>query len=93
MFSSLVPVTSGPVFWPLLWVRPDCAQPITGHVTEVTCPVIGQAQPEVTPTKRQKTDPGNSIKNVISEHMLQIAVHEHFLRNCLKVNVIEQLWW
>ena len=27
------------------------------QVTEVTCPVIGRAQPELTPSKRQKTGP------------------------------------
>ena len=30
---------------------------ITRQVTEVTCPVIGRAQPELTPSKRQKTGP------------------------------------
>ena len=39
-------------------VSSDFAQPITGHVTEVTCPVIGRAQPELTPSKRQKTGSG-----------------------------------
>ena len=29
------------------------AQPITGQVTEVTCPVIGQAQPELTPNRKR----------------------------------------
>ena len=38
-------------------VSSDYAQPITGQVTEVTCPVIGQAQPDLNPSKRQKTDP------------------------------------
>ena len=33
----------------------DYAQPITGQVTEVTSPVIGQAWPELTTSKRQKT--------------------------------------
>ena len=37
-----------PVFCLLLRVSSDYAQPITGPVTEVTCPVIGQAQPELT---------------------------------------------
>ena len=37
----------------------DYAQPITGQVIEVTCPVIGRAQPELTPSKRQKTGPGS----------------------------------
>ena len=49
---------SGPVFCLLLGVSSDYAQPITGQVTEATCPVIGQAQSELTPSKRQKTDPG-----------------------------------
>ena len=48
---------SGPVFCLLLGVSSDYAQPITGQVTEVTCPVIGRAQPELTPSKRQKTGP------------------------------------
>ena len=47
----------GPVFCLLLGVSSDCAQPITGQVTEVTCPVIGQTQPELTLSKRQKTGP------------------------------------
>ena len=48
-----------PVFGLLLRVSSDYAQPATGHVTEVNCPVIGRAQPEFTPSKRQKTDPAN----------------------------------
>ena len=48
---------SGSVFCLLLGVSSDYAQPITGQVTEVTCPMIGQAQPELTPSKRQKTGP------------------------------------
>ena len=44
-----------PVFCLLFGVSSDYAQPITGQVTEVTCPVIGWAQPELTPSKRQKT--------------------------------------
>ena len=50
--------SSGPVFCLLLGVSSDYAQPITGQVTEVTCPVIGRAQPELTLSKRQKTGPG-----------------------------------
>ena len=45
----------------LTWVRfllvrasSDYAQPITGQVTEVTCPVIGRAQLGLSPSKRQK---------------------------------------
>ena len=48
---------SGPIFRLFLEVSSDYAQPITGQVTEVTCPVIGRAQPEFTPSKRQKTGP------------------------------------
>ena len=35
-------------------VSSDYAQPITGQVTEVTCPEIGQTQPELTLSKIQK---------------------------------------
>ena len=48
----------GSVFCLLLGISSDYPQPITGQVTEVTCPVIGRAQPELTPSKRQKTGPG-----------------------------------
>ena len=47
-----------PIFCLLLRVSSDYAQPITGQGTEVTCPVIGRAHPELTPSKRQKTGPG-----------------------------------
>ena len=50
-------VDPGPIFCLLLGVSSDYAQPITGQVTEVTCPVIGRAQPELTPSKRQKMGP------------------------------------
>ena len=49
----------GPVFCLLLGVSSDYAQPITDQITEVTCPVIGQAQAELTLSKRQKTGPGS----------------------------------
>ena len=57
---------SGPIFCLLLGVSSDYAQPITGQVTEVTCPVIGRAQPELTKSKRQKMGPGLSINRVNS---------------------------
>ena len=44
-------------FSDLLGVSWDYAQPITGQVTGVTCPVIGRAEPELTPSKRQKVGP------------------------------------
>ena len=47
----------GPIFCLLLGVSSDYAQPITGQVTKVTCPVIGRAQSELTLIKRQKTSP------------------------------------
>ena len=47
----------GPVFCLLFEESSDYAQPITGQVTEVTYPEIGQAQPGLTPSKRQKTGP------------------------------------
>ena len=54
-------ISSGPVFCLLLGVSSDYAQPITGQVTEVTCPVISRAKPELNPSKRQKTGPGNVL--------------------------------
>ena len=51
----------GPIFCLLLGVSSDYAQPITGQATEVTCPVIGRAQPELTLSKRQKMGPGCAI--------------------------------
>ena len=47
----------GTVFCLLLGESSDYAQPITGQVTKVTCPVIGRAQPVFTPSKGQKTGP------------------------------------
>ena len=49
----------GPIFCLLLGVSSGCPRPITGQVTEVTWPVIGWAQSELTPSKRQKTGPGH----------------------------------
>ena len=42
--------TPGPIFCLLFGVISDYAQPITGQVTEVTSPVIGQAEPELIPS-------------------------------------------
>ena len=58
LFASQTETKPGPVFCLLLRVSSDCAQPITGQVTDVTWPVIDWAQPELTPSKRQKTGPG-----------------------------------
>ena len=51
------PSWPGPVFCLVLAVSSDYAQPITGPVTEVTCPVISRAQLELTLSKRQETGP------------------------------------
>ena len=56
---------TGSVFCLLVGVSPDYAQPITGKVTEVTCTVIGRAQPELTQSKRQKTGPGQDPNRAI----------------------------
>ena len=48
-----------PVFCLLLEVSSNYAQPITGQVTEVTCPVIRGAQPELAQSKGQKAGPGH----------------------------------
>ena len=63
----LVSLSSGPVFCLLLGVSLDYAQPITGQGTEVTCPVIGWAQPNLTPSKRQKMGPGQLCEKQIAE--------------------------
>ena len=53
-----------PVFCLLLGVISDYAQPIRGHVTEVTCLVIGRAQPRLTPSKRQKTGHDYHVESI-----------------------------
>ena len=52
-------LSPGPVFCLLLGVGSDYAQSITGQVTEVTCPVIGRAQPELSLRKRQIMGPNH----------------------------------
>ena len=47
----------GPVFCLLRTVNSDYAQSITVQVTEVTCPVICRAQPELTLSNRQNNGP------------------------------------
>ena len=74
--------TTGPVFCLLLGVSSDYAQPITGQVTEVTCPVIGQAQPELTPSRRQKAGPDVPLKN------LALTAHNPGLGDFPKSNVL-----
>ena len=82
-------LSSGPVFCLLLRVSSDYAQPITGQVTEVTCPVIGWAQPELTQSKRQKTGPGQpdctkpfTKNNVDSSWVSVIRTEEKRHRMC-----------
>ena len=57
--SQWQPYQPGSIFCLLLRVSSDYAQPITGQVTEVIWPVIGQAQPELTLSQRWKTGPGS----------------------------------
>ena len=59
-------IKPGPVFYLLVGVISGYAQPITGQGTEVTCPVIGQAQPELTQSKRQKTGPDMVVIRVMA---------------------------
>ena len=59
-----------PVFFFLLEVSSNYARSITGQVTEVTCPAIGRAQPELTPSKRQKM--GLVRKNQMSVYVFGI---------------------
>ena len=58
----------GPVFCLLQGISSGCAWPITGQVTSVTCPVIGWAQSELTPSKKQKTGPVDARGQDISSH-------------------------
>ena len=65
-------MSTGPIFFLFFRVSSDYAQPITGQVTEVTCPVIGRAQHELTPSKRQKTGPGDAavtMKLVVAQEI------------------------
>ena len=55
---SKIVTHQGPFLCLLLVVSSDYAQPITDQVTEITCPLIGRAQSERTPSKRQKMGPG-----------------------------------
>ena len=68
-FYLVIP-SPGPVFCLLLGVSSDYAPPITGQVTEVTCLVIGRAQPELSPSKRQKTGPGSLAPEHQQPHLL-----------------------
>ena len=62
----------GPTFCLFLGVSSGCARPITGQVTSVTWPVIGWAQSELTPSRIQKTGPGqNGVKAIQCRFMQQ----------------------
>ena len=62
IYNRQVHYTQGPFcFLSLARSKLSYAQPITGQVTEVTCPVIDRAQAELTPSKRQKTGPGGRL--------------------------------
>ena len=62
----------------LLGVSSDYAQPITGQITEVTCPVIGRAQPELTLSERQKMGPGGMYCTTVFEQGQSISSDNSF---------------
>ena len=66
-------VPSGSIVCLLLGVSSDYAQPITGQLTEVTCPMIGRAQAKLTPSMKQKTGPGKD-----KEYIPNIVIHVEF---------------
>ena len=94
--------STGSVFCLLFRVRSVYDQPITGQVTEVTCPMIGRAQPELTPSKRQKTGLDlarrpkhftKSIRNLTKATISQIIVCQssHFFRQTIFI-LHEAVW-
>ena len=70
---SLGKCCPGPVFCLLLGVSSNYAQPITGQVTEVTCPVIGRAQAELTLSKRQKTGVSSDYAQPITGQVTKVT--------------------
>ena len=68
----------GPVFCLLLGVSSGTAGPITGQITSVTCPVNGQAEPELTQSTRQKR-PWTAVPVMITR--LTSPALLHFLSN------------
>ena len=79
--------TPGTIFCLLLGVSSDYAQPITGQVTEVTCPVIGQAQPDLTSSKGQKTGPDRA-GSLLQSRMVLAAKREYS-----NTDVLEPVTW
>ena len=59
----------------MLGVISDYTQAITGQVTEVTCPVIGRTQPELSASKTQKTGHGvaTSVNIAYRDSQLNIS--------------------
>ena len=81
----------GPVFCLLLWVSSGCAWPITGQVTSVTWPVIGWAWSELTPNKRQKTDPDAGFASLCWQKEFLVIFRfmvDCIILSCLLQNVI-----
>ena len=78
----------GPVFYLLLGVSSEYAQLITGQVAVRTVPVIGQAQPELSPSKRQKTGPG-FVQTDNSHAQVQSFAWVHETRHTSFENVFE----
>ena len=84
--SVMVP---GPVICLLLGVSPDYAQPITSQVTEVTCHVVGQAQPELAPSKMQNTNPDH--RGLMS--FLPGWLASYFKTQNTNINLVKSIGW
>ena len=66
----------GPVFCLLLGVSSGTAGPITGKITSVTWPVNGQAEPELTQSKRQK-QPWTAVPVMVTRLTSPALLHFH----------------
>ena len=85
----------GPICHLLLRVSSDYAQLITGQVTEVTCPVIGRAQPQLTRSKRQKMGPEQTFEEIVKVLMIwDYMMHDAHVTSMLFYNMYYwYLWW
>ena len=86
---------TGPVFCLLLRVSSDYAQPIAGQVTEVTCFVIGWAQPEL--TRRQKTGPAQWWRGPQFPVELFVNIptrsHLYYMFRSSTISNNKTIWW
>ena len=83
----------GPIFCLLLRVSSDYAQPITSQVTEVSCPVIGRAQPRKDSLHIEtvfilRRDPGGRLNIKMSSYQYRIPMLKiRWSHNCLIFNM------